>query len=311
MASMEICKLFAIGLLLLNQLPISIGANGNLFAEYIGALSKNVTFSDVPINPAVEFHFILAFAIDYTTESGSPVPTDGNFNIFWDTGNLSPEAVEAIKAQHSNVKVALSVGGDSVPNNQKAEKAEFNASSAWVDNAVSSLSKIIEEYHLDGIDIDYEHFQADNETFAECIGQLIGRLKQSNVISFASIAPFDDQEVQSHYLALWNKYGDAIDYVNFQFYGYDNSTTVSQFIQYYNTQASQYSRGKVLVSFITESGGGLSPENGFFEACNMLKQNGELEGIFVWCADSSKSNADSSKSNGFKYETQSQALLTS
>lgn len=298
MASMEICKLFAIGLLLLNQLPISIGANGNLFAEYIGALSKNVTFSDVPINPAVEFHFILAFAIDYTTESGPPVPTDGNFNIFWDTSNLSPEAVEAIKAQHSNVKVALSVGGYCVKN----QLAEFNPSSAWVDNAVSSLSKIIEEYHLDGIDIDYENFQADNETFAECIGQLIKRLKQSNVISFASIAPFDDP----HYLALWNKYGDAIDYVNFQFYGYSNSTTVSQFIQYYNMQASQYSRGKLLVSFISSGGAGLSPENGFFEACNMLKQNGELEGIFVWCADSSKS-----KSNGFKYETQSQALLTS
>jgi hypothetical protein len=304
MAYMEICKFFAIGLLLLNQLPISIGANGNLFAEYIGALFENVTFSNVPINPAVEFHFILSFAIDYTTESGSPVPTDGNFNIFWDNGNLSPEAVEAIKAQHPNVKVALSVGGDSVDN----QPAEFKPSSvsSWVDNAVSSLSKIIEEYHLDGIDIDYEHFQADNDTFAECIGQLITRLKQNNAISFASIAPFDDQEVQSHYLALWNKYGDAIDYVNFQFYAYDASTTISEFIQYYNTQASQYSGGKILVSFITETGGGagLSPENGFFDACNMLKQNGELEGIFVWCADSSKSN-------DFKYDTQSQALLAS
>jgi hypothetical protein len=280
-----------------------MGVNGNLFADYIGALFKGVKFSDVPINPAVEFHFILAFAIDYTTESGSPVPTDGNFNIFWDTGNLSPEAVQAIKAQHTNVKVALSLGGDSID----SQPAEFKPSSvsSWVDNAVSSLSKIIEEYHLDGIDIDYEHFQANNDTFAECIGQLITRLKQSNVISFASIAPYDDQEVQSHYLALWNKYEHVIDYVNFQFYAYDSSTTISQFIGYYNTQASQYSGGKVLVSFSSSTdAGGLLPENGFFEACRMLKQNGELKGIFVWCADSSKAN-------GFKYEIESQDLLAS
>jgi len=279
------------------------GANGKLFREYIGALFDDVNFSDVPINSAVEFHFILAFAIDYSTDSGSPVPTDGNFNIYWDNGNLTPEAVEAIKAQNTNVKVALSLGGDSI----SGQPAEFKPTSvsSWVDNAVSSLSKIIQDYHLDGIDIDYEHFQADDDTFAECIGQLITRLKNNNAISIASIAPFADQDVRSHYLALWNKYAGVIDYVNFQFYAYNASTTTSQFIEYYNNQASQYTGGKVLVSFVTESGGGgLSPANGFFDACNTLKQNGELEGIFVWCADTSKSN-------GFTYETQSQALLAS
>lgn len=278
-----------------------MGVNGKLFADYIGALFKGVKFSDVPINSAVEFHFILAFAIDYSTESGSPVYTDGNFNIYWDTGNLSPEAVEAIKAQHTNVKVALSLGGDTVD----SQPVEFKPSSvsAWVDNAVSSLSKIIKEYHLDGIDIDYEHFQASNDIFAECIGQLITRLKQSDAISFASIAPYDNQEVQSHYLGLWNKYGHVIDYINFQFYAYDSSTTIAQFKEYYNTQASQYTGGKVLVSFSSATGGGgLLPVNGFFEACKMLKQNGELEGIFVWCADWSKAN-------GFEYEIESQDLL--
>jgi len=303
MASMEICRLFVISLLLLNQLPISMGANGHLFSDYIGALFRNVTFSDVPINPAVEFHFILAFVIDYTRESGSPVPTNGNFSIYWDTGNLTPKAVQAIKAQHKNVKVALSVGGDSID----GQPVEFKPSSvsSWVDNAVSSLSKIIRDYHLDGIDIDYEHFQADNTTFAECIGQLITRLKQSKAISFASIAPFDNQEVQSHYLALWKKYGHAIDYVNFQFYAYSANTTISQFIKYYNTQASRYSGGKVLISFSSaSSGGGLSPKNSFFDAARMLKQSGKLEGIFLWCADWSKGN-------GFKYDTKSQALLAS
>ena len=84
-----------------------------------------------------------------------------------------------------------------------------------------------------------------------------------------------------------------------------SSTTISQFIEYYNTQASQYSGGKVLVSFSSAPGaGGLLPVNGFFDACRMLKQNGELEGIFVWCADWSKAT-------GFKYEIESQDLLAS
>ncbi|KAL0418145.1 UNVERIFIED_CONTAM: Chitinase 2 [Sesamum radiatum] len=91
----------------------SASNNSNLFREYIGAEFKNVKFSDLPINSQVEFHFILSFAIDYTTSS-SATPTDGNFNVFWDADNLSPAQVSAIKNQNSNVKVALSLGGDSV-----------------------------------------------------------------------------------------------------------------------------------------------------------------------------------------------------
>lgn len=274
-------------------------AKSDLFREYIGAEFNNVRFTDVPVNPNVEFHFILSFAIDYDTSS-SPSPTNGKFNIFWDTDNLSPSQVSSIKNQHSNVKVALSLGGDSVANGY----AYFNPSSvdSWVSNAVSSLTRILQQYNLDGIDIDYEHFQADPDTFAECIGQLITALKRNGVISFASIAPFDDDQVQSHYLALWRKYGHQIDYVNFQFYAYDQGTSVAQFLNYFNTQSSNYNGGKVLVSFISDGSGGLSPANGFFTACSKLKSQNQLHGIFVW-------SADDSKAGGFRYEKQSQALL--
>ncbi|XP_031401164.1 chitinase 1-like [Punica granatum] len=164
-------------------------------------------------------------------------------------------------------------------------------------------TSIIQHYNLDGIDIDYEHFKADPETFAECIGQLISTLKNNGVIQFASIAPFADDDVQSHYLALWRKYGHIIDYVNFQFYAYDQGTTVSQFLNYFDKQASNYDSGKVLVSFISDGSGGLSPENGFFTACSKLKSEGKLNGIFIW-------SADDSKANGFQYEKQSQAMLS-
>ena len=178
-----------------------------LFREYIGANFQNVKFSDVPINTNIEFHFILSFAIDYTISS--PSPTNGKFNVFWDSENLSPSAVSSIKCKHSNVKVAVSLGGD------KAGGVDvlFNPSSvdSWVSNAVSSLTHIIKQYNLDGIDIDYEHFSADPDTFPEWIGLLITRLKNNVFISFASIVPFDDDQIPSHYLALRKSYGHLID----------------------------------------------------------------------------------------------------
>lgn len=277
----------------------SASTNSNLFREYIGAEFKNVKFSDLPIDPGVEFHFILSFALDYTTSS-SATPTNGHFNVFWDTDNLTPAQVSAIKSKHPNVKVGLSLGGDSVGNGY----AYFNPSSvnSWLSNAVSSLTKIIKEYNLDGIDIDYEHFKTDPATFAECIGKLVSTLKKNGVISFASIAPYDDDQVQSHYKAVWKRYGDVIDYVNFQFYAYDQGTSVSQFLNYFYEQRSNYNGGKVLVSFISDGSGGLGPSNGFFTACSRLKSEGNLHGIFVW-------SADDSKGLGFKYEKQSQSLL--
>ncbi|KAK1322431.1 hypothetical protein QJS10_CPA03g01369 [Acorus calamus] len=278
---------------------IQYSSQNKLFSEYIGAEFKGVKFSDVPINPHVDFHFILSFAIDYTTSS-PPTPTNGNFNIFWDTNNLSPSDVVSIKHQHSNVKVALSLGGDSV----FSQPANFTPVSvdSWVANAVSSLTKIITRYNLDGIDIDYEHFLADPKTFAECIGKLLTTLKKKRVISFASIAPFDNEDVQSHYLALWKKYARVIDTVNFQFYAYDNTTTVSQFLKYFDKQSRNYTGGEIMTSFISDGSKGLTPAHGFFDACERLRKEGKLRGVFVWCADDSKSR-------GFRYEKRSQVLL--
>ncbi|KAH9316381.1 hypothetical protein KI387_006073, partial [Taxus chinensis] len=179
------------------------GANSNLFREYIGAEFTGVKFSDLPINAKTQFDFILSFTIDYTTSSPHS-PTNGKFNIFWDSETLSPNAVQAIKSKHKNVRVALSLGGGQRRQRIRAVHALFCV--FLVDNAVSSLTNIIQQYHLDGIDIDYEHFDySDPNTFSECIGQLITQLKKKNIVSFPSIAPFDNEQVQSHYSALWNK----------------------------------------------------------------------------------------------------------
>ncbi|GFY99209.1 hypothetical protein Acr_13g0006100 [Actinidia rufa] len=294
-------SLFIIQLLFTTSLIRATPENSKLFREYIGAEGKNVTFSNVPVNPNVDFHFILSFAVDYTNSS-SPSSTNGFFNPYWDRDNLNPSQISSIKGHHPNVKVAMSLAGDTLDNHF----VYFNpaSTSSWVRNAISSITQIVREYNLDGIDIDYEHFNADPDTFAECIGRLLVYLKQNDIVSFASIAPYEDDSIQPHYLALWRKYGHLIDYVNFQFYAYDNRTTVPQFMQYFDTQSSNYRGGKILLSFGTDGSGGLTPENGFFMACSMLKSQGKLHGIFIWSADDSK-EAD------FHYEKQSQDFLAS
>ncbi|KAJ3702758.1 hypothetical protein LUZ61_006463 [Rhynchospora tenuis] len=279
-------------------------ANSNLFAEYIGAQGRGVKFSDVPISSAVEFHFICSFAIDYSVATTPPTPTNGEFGIFWDTENLSPDAASAIKQDNSNVKVALSLGGATV----NGSDVYFNATSvdSWVNNAVSSLTTIIQEYNLDGIDIDYEKFtdENDTDTFTECIGQLITTLKDNGVISFASIAPFADPPVQSMYQALWQRYSSVIDYANFQFYGFDDNTTVDQYVEYFDEQVSNYPGGNILASFMTDNTTGLISADTGLSACEELKSQDKLFGIFIW-------SADDSLHEGFTYEIQSQALLAS
>ncbi|KAK9075794.1 hypothetical protein SSX86_004123 [Deinandra increscens subsp. villosa] len=214
-----------------------VAASSNLFRTYIGAESNTVKLSDVPINSKLEVHFILSFAIDYISDI-RPSPTNGKFNVFWQTNHLGPSEIAAIKAKNPNVKLAVSLGGDSIGNNK--EKVYFSPKSinSWVQNAVSSLTSMIKHYNLDGIDIDYEHFRSNEKTFVECIGQVITILKKQQTIKFASIAPYeDDGPVQSHYMALWKKYGHVIDYVNFQFYAYDR-LSVSQFVNRFNYHLS-------------------------------------------------------------------------
>lgn len=61
-----------------------------------------------------------------------------------------------------------------------------------ISNTISSITKIAREYDLDGIDIDYEHFDAETNTFAECIDRLFSHLKEQKIVSIASITPYDN-----------------------------------------------------------------------------------------------------------------------
>ncbi|CAN0870377.1 Chitinase 2 [Linum grandiflorum] len=197
----------------------------------------------------------------------------------------------------------MSIGGDTVGDNHHVFFKPKTVDS-WLHNAIRSIMEIVSTYNLDGIDIDYEHFEpgADTGIFVECIGRLLYHLKSKRIIKFASIAPFDDDDVQRHYMALWNKYGHLIDYVNFQFYAYDKGTDVQDFVKYFHEQSNNYPGGKVLASFGTDNSGGLRPDGGFFEACGELRRENMFHGIFVW-------SADDSKKLGFRPEIDSQNFL--
>ncbi|XP_006661777.1 chitinase 2-like [Oryza brachyantha] len=286
--------------LLAFQAPMATAANSNLFRDYIGAIFNGVKFTDVPINPRVRFDFILAFIIDYTTATSPPTPTDGKFNIFWQNAVLTPSAVASIKRSNPNVRVAVSMGGATV--NDRPVFFNITSVDSWVSNAVESLTAIVRDNHLDGIDVDYEQFQVDPDTFAECVGRLITTLKSRGVIKFASIAPFDNADVQRHYQALWAKYGAAIDYVNFQFYAYAASTTDAQYVDFFNKQIVNYPGGNILASFTTAATTTSVPIQTALSACRTLQREGKLYGIFIWAADHSRSQ-------GFKYDTEAQALL--
>lgn len=277
-------------------------SNSNLFRDYIGALYNGVRFADVPVDPRARFDFILAFVIDYTTATEPPSPTNGRFNVFWQDTVLTPAAVAEVKRRNPNVRVAVSLGGATV----NGRPVFFNVTSgvdSWVRNAVDSLTGIIQRYGLDGIDIDYEQFQVDPATFAECAGRLVAALKSSGVIRFASIAPYGNADVQRYYRTLWAAHGAAIDYVNFQFYAYGASTTAAQYVSLFDEQIANYPGANILASFTTAATNTSVPVDTALSACRTLQGQGKLYGIFVWAADHSRNQ-------GFKYEIESQALLT-
>ncbi|OVA16351.1 2S globulin [Macleaya cordata] len=261
--------------------------------EYIGATGVPVSFKSVPIENDIDFHFILSFAID---ANPSGTYQNGKFSPYWES-TLTPKSVAAIKSSHPNVKALASLSGWSL-----GEKVLrwYNPTDPdlWISNAFSSLKSIINRYHLDGIDIDYENFPKRNSTFAYCIGELITRLKNQSVINVATIAPF--YTTVKPYIDLYNSYSDVIDYVNYQFYT-DRVRNANGYLKTFTLRAEQFDKEKLLPSYEID-GRGIQGD-AFFEALKLLENNGfDVNGVMIF-------SADASSSNGYYYERKSQAFL--
>ncbi|KAI3852020.1 hypothetical protein MKW98_020019 [Papaver atlanticum] len=183
---------------------------------------------------------------------------------------LNHREIRLVKHIHRNVKIGLSLGGDTVKDKVDmyfAPKSKYS----WVNSVVQSLTKLITKYHT--YDICRKHWT-------------IITLKKNKIILFASIATYEG--VQGHYLALWKKYGHTIDYVDFQFYAYEKWISVSQIFKFFDEQASNYAGGYILASFDTAGDRGLQTIDGLFKVCSEIKRKQKLGGIFVWCADKSQ-----------------------
>src|ERR1700730_6583832 len=88
------------------------------------------------------FYFVLSFARD--------VSRDGNFVPVWD-GSITPDVIVQLQQDNGNRRFVASLGGgDNFPWQAPSD------GTAWVNNAVSSLTNMKNLYPLDGFDIDYE-----------------------------------------------------------------------------------------------------------------------------------------------------------
>ncbi|ONK56559.1 uncharacterized protein A4U43_C10F10050 [Asparagus officinalis] len=267
--------------------------DGKVMMEYIGATGVSVSFDNVPIYPDIDFYFLLSFAID-ADPSGKP--QNGKFSPYWDS-NLTPDAVVAVKARYPNVKVLASLSGWSI-NSKVLSWYKPKSTSSWITNAFTSLKSISNKYHLDGIDIDYETFPQNDTTFPYCIGELITRLKQKNVITVASIAPY--YKTVNPYIDLFRRYGDVIDYVNHQFYT-DKVKYPAYYLQDFRLRASQFNASKLLPSY--EINGRGIQGDAFFDALKLIESRGfAVNGVMIF-------SADASQKDNYYFERKSQQFL--
>ncbi|KAL1538950.1 chitinase 1-like [Salvia divinorum] len=262
--------------------------------EYIGATGAPVKLDDVPIKDDIDFHFILSFAID---ADSSGAPQNGIFSPYW-AETLTPEAVAGVKSRHPNVKAMASLSGWSLGSKTLSWYNPRNRD-LWISNAFSSLKTLIQTYHLDGIDVDYERFpKHSNDSFAYCVGELITMLKNHSLITVATIAPF--YTTVAPYVELHGRYGGAIDYVNYQFYT-DKLRSPKKYLEVFKNRTLQFDGNKVLPAYEVD-GRGIQGDK-FFEALELLEERGfEIYGAMIF-------SADASAAGGYYYEERTQEFL--
>ncbi|KAF5751798.1 chitinase 2-like [Tripterygium wilfordii] len=270
--------------------------DAKVMMEYIGPAGKPVSFYSVPIEDGIDFHFILSFAID-ADQSGNP--QNGIFSPNWPK-TLTPESLADIKNKNPKVKALASLSGWSL-NKKLLYWYDPQDPQKWISNAFTSLKYIALKYHLDGIDIDYQNFPKGNKTsFAYCIGELITQLKKEKVISVATIAPY--YATVQHYIELYEKYGGAIDYINYQFFT-DKVQTPELYLEAFKLQASHFDKEKLLPSFEVD-GRGIHGDS-FLDALYLLEKNGfEVNGVMIFSADASGAGLSE-----YYYEYKSQNFL--
>jgi len=181
-------------------------------------------------------HFVV-YGDEYTSGTTGPpaVSQITGFNVFalsflllegaWDKAEewttLSASQRSSIKTQYANAGIKLIVsafGSTDVPTSSGADPiATANTMAAWV-----------KQYDLDGIDVDYEDFNAFDAGTGAAENWLISFTKQLRsqlpagqyIITHAPVAPWFSPSLWGGggYLKVHNSVGSLIDWYNVQFY---------------------------------------------------------------------------------------------
>ncbi|TKY63750.1 RuBisCO-associated protein [Spatholobus suberectus] len=188
----------------------------NSISKVIREYTSDDSFTkfDIPRSASAsvkEFQVALTFARDYDGKNS----TKGKFIPYWDTVKVTPEVIAHFKTKYPSAKVLVSIGNDK---GQFPFQIDEPHLAAWVSNATESLTGIIKDYKLDGIDVYYEDIVASSPAiFVYCIGELIKNLKEHKVITEASISP-NAATHDNYYKPLYLDYQDYIDTVVFQLF---------------------------------------------------------------------------------------------
>ncbi|KAJ7547156.1 hypothetical protein O6H91_08G072300 [Diphasiastrum complanatum] len=254
--------------------------------DYIGASGASVTVDHAPIiSNNTRFYLILAFAIDAAPNGKS---LNGSFSNYW-ADSITPESIALLKAKHTNVRVLVSLAGDSFyisdSNMPLIYWYDPASTSTWINNAVSSLTSLVNKYHIDGVDIDYENFRHnDHYRFTLCIGDVLKELKNRKVITIATMAPYGS--ISSIYQNLHNFYGSTFDYINYQFYS-DEMYTVQKYLEDYRNIVKYFNApGKVTMA-TQLYGQGLNGTKFVSVVQELLKTDPQFPGVMIWDYDAS------------------------
>lgn len=279
------------------QAHLVIPASAKVLTDYIGASGGDIAFTDVPLNPNVEYIFPLSFAIDADKDGNT---ANGVFLNYW-SSSLDTASAQSFTQANNNVRISVSLGGATqfVSSSNPSRPVDWYDppdTNAWIANAVKSIQSLASQYAIKGIDIDYENNLEGSTTFTTCIGPVITQLKDAGTITVASIAPFGN--TRSFYEDLFKNFGNVIDYVNYQFYA-DGLTTQAEFVSKFNDVATTFDANKLLAS-VSLDGRGLQGTD-FIGAVQQLTT---YAGIMIF-------DADESKKTGFTIEQQAATQLTS
>jgi hypothetical protein len=229
--------------------------------------------ADVPVitDPMFGFVFTLAFAKD----TGG-----GNFQPVWDPA-ITPDVIAQLKQGNESIEFRASLGGDAnygpwIPPSDQV---------AWIDTATSSLSQLMQTYHLDGLDIDYEGGPAGlDASFVQCISQVLINLSSPTRSAFTSIAPFGG--TVAAYQSLYEQCSTWISSVNYQAYA-DELPDVQAHLDLYARLGQQFESKRLGLGIASSTSAprGLQPPD-IYTVWDSLHADG-IGTAAIWCLEDS------------------------